>query len=104
MAGRGAEAPGHPIAADPGAAGPNTPTWLPQAEPARARPRPGAAGPDDGERQEPAGDRRPAPDRPVEVHIGTIEITAPAPPPARRARGPVGFAGYERLRSYAWDD
>lgn len=79
-------------------------TESPQAEPSPARPRLAATEPVGVMRHEPAADRSTAPDRPVEVHIGTIEITAAAPPPRRQARGPVGFAGYERLRTYAWDD
>jgi len=79
-------------------------TESPRAEPLPARPRLAATEPVDVIRHEPAARESTTPDRPVEVHIGTIEITAAAPPPRRQARGPVGFAGYERLRTYAWDD
>jgi hypothetical protein len=77
-------------------------TASPDAEP--ARPRTAAIEPVGVTRQEPPARTEMAPDRPVEVHIGTIEITAPPPPPRRQARGPVGFADYERLRTFAWDD
>ena len=74
---------------------------VPRAEPpdddaSHARPWPAPADVVGVARREPA--ERPSPDRPVEVHIGTVEITAAAPPP-RRTRGAVGFADHERLRT-----
>jgi len=83
---------------------PPTRTEPAQAEPLPAWPRLAATEPVGVMRHEPAARESTTSDRPVEVHIGTIEITAAAPLPRRQARGPVGFAGYERLRTYAWDD
>jgi hypothetical protein len=45
---------------------------------------------------------------PIDVHIGTIEITAEPPPPqgATHTNAPPrpGIDEYARLRTYQWDD
>jgi hypothetical protein len=43
---------------------------------------------------------------PIDVHIGTIEITAEPPPQGTTRTAPPrpGLDEYVRLRSYQWDD
>jgi hypothetical protein len=44
---------------------------------------------------------------PIDVHIGTIEITAEPPPPqgaTRTAPPRPGLDEYAQLRTYQWDD
>ncbi len=99
----GASATVRPAVAAPSAKSTVTRAESPDEDTPHVRLRPEPVGVVSVARREPPAPPATAPDRPVEVHIGTIEITAAAPPP-RQARGPVGFAAHERLRTYAWDD
>lgn len=94
-----ASPPGPPAPPEPPAPGPVAARITPRPEPVTPPPTPAPA-------TAPPDRTAATADRPVDVHIGTIEIVAdapPAPPAAPGLRGPVGFERYDRLRRYDWD-